>query len=78
MKVVVHIYPGSSGPNRRSEAKTLEIPCGSGEQLIRWLGHAACLKLDYVRRDVARKSLPQAVVGKDGAVLDADHVLKEV
>jgi hypothetical protein len=78
MKVVVQIYPSSSGPSRRSEARALEIACGQGEQLVRWLAYAACLKLEYVRRGVTRKYLPQAVIGKDGLVIDVDHVLKEV
>jgi hypothetical protein len=78
MKVVVQIYPCSTGPSRRSEARALEIACGQGEQLVRWLAYAACLKLDYVRRGVTRKHLPQAVIGKDGLVIDIDHVLKEV
>jgi hypothetical protein len=78
MKILVQAYPCSTGPSRRSEATSLDIPCGSGEQLIRWLGQAACLKLAYGRRDVARKLVPQAVISKDGTVLDADHVMKEV
>lgn len=78
MKVTVQAYPSSSGPNRRSEAKSFEIPCGTGEQLVRWLGQAACLKLTYVKQDVMRLHVPQAVIGKDGNVLDADSVMKEV
>ena len=79
MKVTVRVYPASeAGSSRRSESSKLEIPCGSGEQLIRWLGHAACLKLAYQQRDVCRKHVPLAVISKDGNVLDADHVMKEV
>jgi hypothetical protein len=78
MNVTVQAYPSSSGPNRRSEAKSFQISCGSGEQLVRWLGQAACLKLAYVKQDVMRRYVPQAVIGKDGNVLDADNVMKEV
>ena len=78
MRVVVKAYPASDGPSRRSEACVLEIPCGSGEQLVRWLGHAACLKLAYSQRGIVRQYVPQAVISRDGCVLDADHVMKEV
>lgn len=78
MKVTVQAYPASTGPSRRSEAKSFEMPCGSGEQLVRWLGQAACLKLAFVTRDVMREYVPHAVISKDGNVLDADNVMKEV
>ena len=77
-RVTVHAYPCSDGHSKRSEAVQLDIPCGTGEQLVRWLGHAACLKLAYCRRDLMHRYLPHAVMGKDGNILDADHVMKEV
>lgn len=79
MRVSVHIYPASAGgASRRAEAIALDMPCGAGEQIVRWLAHAACLRLAYEKRDLAKRFVPQAVIGRDGAVLDAEHVLKEV
>lgn len=79
MKVTAHVYPSNkNGNSRRTEATSLDIPCGSGEQLIRWLGHAACLKLAYHKRDAMSTLVPSAVLARDGTVLDADHVMKEV
>lgn len=77
-RVTVHAYPSSEGHSKRSEAVQLDIPCGTGEQLVRWLGHATCLKLAYAKRDSLHRYLPHAVMGKDGSILDADHVMKEV
>lgn len=77
-RVTVHAYPSCDGHSKRSEAVQLDIPCGTGEQLVRWLGHAACLKLAYCKRDLMHRYLPHAVLGKDGNILDADHVMKEV
>jgi hypothetical protein len=79
MRVTAHVYPSNNnGHSRRTEATALDIPCGSGEQLIRWIGHAACLKLAYQRRDAMSKLVPSAVLARDGTVLDADLVMKEV
>jgi hypothetical protein len=78
MRVTAHVYPSSKGNSRRSEATSLDIPCGTGEQLVRWLGHFACLKLAYYKRDIMSKFVPHAVLARDGSVLDADHVMKEV
>jgi hypothetical protein len=77
MRVSVQIYPVNSGTSR-TEAVTFDMPCGTGDQLIRWLGQAACLRLAYEKRDIATRFVPQAVLSKDGVVLDADHVIKEV
>jgi hypothetical protein len=78
MKVTVHIYPSNNGHARRSETSILDVPCGSGEQLVRWLGFAACLRLAYIKRDTPRRYLPITILNKDGLVVDVDLVLKEV
>ena len=80
MRITAHLFHAAAPgcPSRKGETESVDIPCGSGEQLVRWLGHAACLKLAYTNRTVARQNVPLAVLSKDGNILDADHVLREV
>ena len=77
MKVKVKIY-SVDAPARRADATSLDIQCGSGDQLVRWLAQAACLKLTSLTHSAARQFVPHAVMGKDNVVMDVDLVLKEV
>lgn len=77
MRVRVKIY-SADAPARRQDATSIEIQCGSGEQLVQWLAQAACLRLAYLQRGILRQYVPQAVLSRENAVLDIDLVLKEV
>jgi hypothetical protein len=69
------IAPAGAG---QQEQETLLVHCGAGQQILRWLGTAACVQLAARRGGVAGAHVPQAVLKADGSVLDADLVLSEV
>eukprot|EP00775_Hariotina_reticulata_P001474 gene1474-1816_t len=70
---VVTAHSGSNPTTR----ETLDICCGQGQQILRWLGYAACAQLSYRRGESLGRYVPQAVC-KDNTVLDVDMVLSEV
>ncbi|CAM6085920.1 unnamed protein product [Calypogeia fissa] len=54
------------------------IPCGDGSQLLRWLGHAACTRMAFIKNEAPTKFLPLAIKSEDGYVLDSNQPIKEV
>lgn len=75
MKLKVHLAPVGAGV---SVEDAVDVYCGEGQQILRWLGHAACARLAHKRGDVLGSYVPQAVLDKGGQVLDVDIVLNEV
>ena len=82
---LVHIshssfVPLSPEPRPRSPLQklvsvaTVNVNCGSGEQLVRWLGFVACSQLSELLGETPGRYVPQAVMLDDGSLVDADHV----
>eukprot|EP00798_Chlamydomonas_sp_ICE-L_P014421 gene14421-20427_t len=75
MRLKVHLSPMGSG---LTVDETLDLYCGTGEQILQWVGYAACARLAYKRGDVYGKFVPQAVMNKDGQPQDVDIVVNEI
>lgn len=58
MRVIVHMI--SVGSSLNAVKHTLEIYCGSGEQLVRWLGVTACARMAYDTKGLLGTHVPQA------------------
>lgn len=72
--------------------ETLTLECGHGEQILRWVGYAACARLAALRStfrhrlaflngrlgEPTGRYIPQAVCGADGKPMDADIILNAV
>lgn len=52
----------------------VNVHCGTGEQVVRWLGYVACSQLSYLLGETPGRYVPQAVLAADGRVLDVDYV----
>eukprot|EP00879_Flechtneria_rotunda_P027528 GHRR01029494.1.p1 GENE.GHRR01029494.1~~GHRR01029494.1.p1 ORF type:complete len:381 (+),score=140.39 GHRR01029494.1:430-1572(+) len=75
MKLKVLTAPVGAG---LTTLEVLDIHCGQGQQILRWLAYSACAQLAYRRGETLGRYVPQTVLSKDGTVLDADLVLSEV
>ncbi|EFJ42408.1 hypothetical protein VOLCADRAFT_97483 [Volvox carteri f. nagariensis] len=58
--------------------ETIDLYCGEGEQILQWIGYAACSRLAYKRGEVYGRYVPQSVNNKDGQPLDVDIVVNEM
>ena len=76
MKVKVHISPWGSGAAR--EEMAIEIFCGGGEQLLRWLATAAVDRFVEFLGEPLGTYNPQSLMTRGGRILDADAVLNEI
>uniref|UniRef100_A0A383WE37 Uncharacterized protein n=1 Tax=Tetradesmus obliquus TaxID=3088 RepID=A0A383WE37_TETOB len=74
MRLKVLMAPLGAG---QTEQVALDVFCGQGQQILRWLAYAACAQLAYKRSEALGKYVPQTVLSKDGNVLDVDLVLSE-
>lgn len=74
MKLKVHLSPLGTGLTKDD---TIDLYCGAGKQILKWLGYAACARLAYSRGNVCGSYLPQAILNRDGQSLDIYLVLKE-
>lgn len=64
----------TSATQPQTTVATVNIRCGSGEQVVRWLGFVACSQLSYLLGEIPGRYVPQAVLAHDGRVLDVDYV----
>lgn len=53
---------------------SVNVHCGTGEQVVRWLGFVACSQLSYLLGETPGRYVPQAVLAADGRALDVDYV----
>lgn len=75
MKIRVNLSPLGSG---LSVEQVIDLYCGKGEQILQWVGFAACSRLAYKRGEAYGRYVPQSVSTKDGTPLDIDIVLSEI
>lgn len=75
MRLKVNLSSLASG---LSIDETVDLYCGRGDQILQWVGHAACSRLAYKRGDVYGRYVPQSVSTKDGVPLDVDIVVNEI
>ncbi|KAF5840410.1 hypothetical protein DUNSADRAFT_16787 [Dunaliella salina] len=75
MKLKVNMCSLGSG---LTVEESFELYCGDGEQVLQWLGYAACARLAYIRGEVYGRYVPQSVCNKDGQAQDVDIVLNEI
>lgn len=75
MKIKISIAAVGSGMTAED---TMDLFCGTGEQILQWIGYAACSRLAYKRGEVYGRYVPQSVMTKDGQPLDVDIVLNEI
>ena len=65
MKIVAHLLPQGAASNMSSVTRTVEINCGSGEQILRWLGVTACLRMAYDLDFLMGQYVPQVRLGPE-------------
>lgn len=63
---------------KREHEASVDLECGAGEQILRWVAYAACSRFAWRMGDVPAAIVPQSIVLKDGSVADPDLVLNEV
>ena len=80
MRIRVSLVPSEEFNAGTAEVAFVNVECGSGEQILRWLGHEAVRRMEHLASiPTSTPSLvPQAVSDATGIVLDPDTVLKEV
>lgn len=61
-----------------SQHFVVNLHCGAGEQILRWVAHAACARLAYQTGELPNSYVPQSVLQTDGTILDIDIVLNEL
>ncbi|GLC43541.1 hypothetical protein PLESTM_001484500 [Pleodorina starrii] len=75
MRLKVQMSPLGSG---LTVEEAIDLYCGEGEQILQWIGYAACSRLAYKRGEVYGRYVPQSVNNKDGQPLDVDIVVNEM
>lgn len=75
MKLKVNLAPYGQGTH---ESSVVYVQCGPGEQILRWLGFAACSRLAYMLGDVPSAFVPQSLLTTEGVILDVDTVINEL
>jgi len=81
MRVVCLVSERNAPANPYRKPKVVnrvEVECGAGEQLVRWLGIVATQRAMPLIECHPGAYLPQCVRGKDGTVLDADVVVNRI
>ena len=58
--------------------ESMDVFCGSGDQILQWVGFTACARLAYKKGATLGCYVPQSVLTKDGQPLDVDIVLSEL
>lgn len=75
MRLKVHMSALGSG---LAVDDTVDLFCGEGEQILQWIGYAACSRLAYKRGEVYGRYVPQAINNRDGQPLDINIVINEI
>mmetsp|Transcript_3904 Transcript_3904/g.9377 ORF Transcript_3904/g.9377 Transcript_3904/m.9377 type:complete len:440 (-) Transcript_3904:98-1417(-) len=75
MRLKVSLVPGDEAS---IEVANVNIECGTGEQILRWLAFTACSRLSYIRGEVPGAYVPQAVLNQEGLIRDVDTVINEL
>ena len=73
MLVKVELVGSSDAP-----ASSVEIECGAGEQILRWIGFTACARLAMDESNVMGIYIPRSISDKHGTLLDPNFVVNEV
>ena len=73
MLVKVEMLRGSDVPS-----SCVEIECGAGEQILRWIGYTACARLAMEESNMMGIYVPQSISDKHGTQLDPNFVVNEV
>lgn len=56
----------------------VEIECGAGEQILRWIGYTACARLAMEESNMMGMYMPHVISDKLGTQLDPNFVVNEV
>ena len=73
MLVRVELVGPSDAP-----ASSVEIECGAGEQILRWIGYTACARLAMDESNLMGIYVPKSISDKHGTLLDPNFVVNEV
>ncbi|CAG9465750.1 unnamed protein product [Pedinophyceae sp. YPF-701] len=57
---------------------SVDVYCGSGEQIIRWIGVTACCRLAEAKGELVQAFVPQSVLDSHHNVLDVEVIVNEV
>ena len=75
--VLVQVHMSALGSGLAVD-DTVDLFCGEGEQILQWIGYAACSRLAYKRGEVYGRYVPQAINNRDGQPLDINIVINEI
>ena len=80
MRIRVSLVPSEEFNAGTAEVGFVNVECGKGTQIVRWLAHEAVRRMEELAGiPTSTPSLvPQAVSDATGIILDPDTVLKEV
>ena len=80
MRIRVSLVPSEELNAGTAEVGFVNVECGKGTQIVRWLAHEAVRRMEELAGiPTSTPSLvPQAVSDATGIILDPDTVLKEV